>query len=69
MKRSIIGAIVLLLCSSAFAQYDDPKAAAKKAQEDAWAKATKEKAANDAIVAKQREAEAKKKKADADKKK
>lgn len=48
----------LLFINPAFAQYDDnAREAAQKAQQDAWAKAQKDKAANDAAVQRQREAE------------
>lgn len=60
MKQILIVATFAIFCTNAIAQYDDPKAATKKAQEDAWAAAMKAKAADEAAVAAQKKAEASK---------
>lgn len=60
IRVALIAALFLATPFGALAQYDeDPAVAAQKAMEDAMAKAQADKARNDAIVAKQREAEAK----------
>jgi hypothetical protein len=53
----LIGAALVALPAAASAQDEDPREAARKMTEQSMAKALAEKARNDAIVEKQREAE------------
>ncbi|NBG64692.1 hypothetical protein [Acidiluteibacter ferrifornacis] len=57
MKKVIFVAAMLSFSIIAVGQNQNPSEASQKVVEDSWAKAAKEKAANDEAVAKQRKAE------------